>query len=112
MVKNLGQMITPAREKLDLSMHECARRIDVCPFYWHQIERNKEVPSSETLKKLCNLLGLDYELANSKREETKKNIKEHRAKEKAAEKRVVLWMRNRKKDPNDVLDHLIKEFGL
>lgn len=88
----LGELMTPARERLGLSMHECARRIGIAPFYWHQVERNKELPSEKVLKAISRVLCLPYETLNKCLEAARADREENKKKKadtRAAEKEVV-----------------------
>lgn len=100
--QSIGELMTPARERLGLSMNECARRIGISPFFWHQVERNKELPSEEVLKAISRVLCLPHETISEVMESTKKK----KADTRAAEKEVVMWMRQNKLDPRVVLEQL------
>jgi transcriptional regulator with XRE-family HTH domain len=103
----IGENIKPARERLGWSMSECARKIGITPFYWQRIETNKELPSEDVLKAVSRALFLDYPTMQKIRGQ----IKKEKSDTKAAEKKVLMWMRDRQKDPAEVLTVLEREFG-
>jgi ribosome-binding protein aMBF1 (putative translation factor) len=54
----LGSRLRAERERLDMSLRELARRIDVSPSLVSQIERGLAMPSVSTLWLLATELGL------------------------------------------------------
>ena len=104
--ETIGSMITPARERLGYSMNECARRLDISPFFWHQMEHDKELPSIGLLSRVCRLLGLDREAATQILEHTKKQKKDSRDIRKQGEKKVLAWIRSKKWTANKIEDAL------
>lgn len=105
--RKLSELITPARGRLGLSMHECSRRSGISAVYWHQIERDKNIPSPEVLKKVCRVLGLDYELAADICDH-KKELREQR---KFAAKDLVAWLFDEGMDLEDCMENFRERYG-
>jgi transcriptional regulator with XRE-family HTH domain len=57
---NFGEVIRKARRRLNLTQHQLAERIGVSnPFIGH-LESSKRRPSDQTLRRLADVLGLEY----------------------------------------------------
>src|ERR1043166_9591027 len=54
----IGDRVAEARRRLKIGQSELARRADLTPAAVWQIERGERTPSSDTLKKLCEALGV------------------------------------------------------
>lgn len=105
--KKLSELITPARERLGLSMHECSRRAGMSAVYWHQVERDKKIPSPQVLKKMCSTLSLDLAVASAvceERRDFKKQTKE------AAKDLASLLFRSGF-DVEDCIEELREKYG-
>lgn len=65
--KKLGLRIKNAREAKNLSQEQLAEIIGMSNNYISNIERNRSIPSLETLVKICNALDVtpDYALLDS-----------------------------------------------
>jgi transcriptional regulator with XRE-family HTH domain len=59
--QTIGDVIRDARMKLDLSLRDVTGKLDITPSYLSDIENNRRVPSEEVLRKLADLLKLDYD---------------------------------------------------
>lgn len=59
--KTVGDVIHDARAKLNLSLRDVTKQLDITPSYLSDIENNRRVPSAEVLGKLAKLLQLDYD---------------------------------------------------
>jgi transcriptional regulator with XRE-family HTH domain len=57
----LGDVIRKARVATDQSLREFARAVGITPSYQSDIENDRRVPSEDVLKKIADLLGLNYE---------------------------------------------------
>jgi transcriptional regulator with XRE-family HTH domain len=57
----LGEVIRKARVATGRSLREFARALDITPSYQSDIENDRRVPSEEVLKKIAELLSLNYE---------------------------------------------------
>ena len=58
---SLGEVIRKARVATGRSLREFARALDITPSYQSDIENDRRVPSEEVLKKIAELLSLNYE---------------------------------------------------
>ena len=65
--KKLGYRLKIAREKKKLTQEELAEKTGVTNNYISNIERNKSIPSLETVVKICNVLDItpDYLVLDS-----------------------------------------------
>lgn len=108
MDKTIGQIMTPARERSGFSMNECARKLNISPFHWHQIEREKRVPSEQLLKGIAQLLRIDLSSLKNAANASKKIKIENPSFE---EKTVIRWMRERQKAPSDVIKLFEQTWG-
>ncbi len=59
--RTLGDVIRDARTKLDLSLRDVTKRLGITPSYLSDIENNRRIPSEEVLRKLADLLNLEYD---------------------------------------------------
>jgi transcriptional regulator with XRE-family HTH domain len=59
--KTIGDVIHDARAKLNLSLRDVTKKLDITPSYLSDIENNRRVPSEAVLGKLAKLLQLDYD---------------------------------------------------
>ena len=59
--RTIGDVIHDARAKLNLSLRDVTKKLDITPSYLSDIENNRRVPSEEVLAKLANFLRLDYD---------------------------------------------------
>jgi transcriptional regulator with XRE-family HTH domain len=59
--KTIGDVIHDARAKLNLSLRDVTKKLEITPSYLSDIENNRRVPSEEVLGKLAKLLQLDYD---------------------------------------------------
>jgi transcriptional regulator with XRE-family HTH domain len=59
--RTIGDVIHDARAKLKLSLRDVTKKLDITPSYLSDIENNRRVPSEEVLRKLADLLRLDYD---------------------------------------------------
>jgi transcriptional regulator with XRE-family HTH domain len=58
-MEKFGEYVKSLRQKLDLSLREVARRIEIEPSYLSDIERGKRnAPAPDKLEKLASVLGL------------------------------------------------------
>ena len=58
--KSLGEVIRDARVGTGRSLREFARSLEITPSYQSDIENDRRVPSEEVLKKMADLLALDF----------------------------------------------------
>ncbi len=56
---NIGQKIRNAREDMDLSQDEVARRIPMNQSNYSKIERDIQEPNLAQLRRICQILHLD-----------------------------------------------------
>lgn len=59
---NIGRVARAWREKLGMSRHECAHRLDLNPEYYARLERGESMPSVESLYKLATLFNISVDL--------------------------------------------------
>jgi transcriptional regulator with XRE-family HTH domain len=59
--KTLGQIIRDARVAAGKSLREFARTLGITPSYQSDIENDRRIPSEDVLKKIADLLNLDFE---------------------------------------------------
>jgi transcriptional regulator with XRE-family HTH domain len=57
----LGEVIQNARVATGRSLREFAKALGITPSYQSDIENDRRVPSEEVLKKIADLLSLNYE---------------------------------------------------
>lgn len=57
----LGEIIRKARVAVGRSLRDLAKGLDITPSYQSDIENDRRVPSEEVLKKIAELLSLNYE---------------------------------------------------
>jgi len=57
----LGQFIREQRDKLDVSLRELARRLEITPPFLSDIELGRRFPSDETLKAIAKEFNIDVE---------------------------------------------------
>jgi transcriptional regulator with XRE-family HTH domain len=57
----LGEVIRKARVEAGQSLREFAKALGITPSYQSDIENDRRVPSEEVLKKIADLLSLNYE---------------------------------------------------
>ena len=58
--KSLGEVIREARVAKG-SLREFAKRLDITPSYMSDIENDRRIPAEDVLKKIAELLGLDFD---------------------------------------------------
>ena len=56
---SLGQKIRNAREDMDLSQYDMAKRIPMNQSNYSKIERDVQEPGVEQLRRICQILRLD-----------------------------------------------------
>jgi transcriptional regulator with XRE-family HTH domain len=59
--ETIGDVIREARAEFGLSLRDVTKQLHITPSYLSDIENNRRVPSEEVLRKLANLLKLDYD---------------------------------------------------
>ncbi len=59
--KTLGDMLHSARLKRNINLRQASRYIGIVPKYLSDIESNKKTPAGNTLEKIANFYGLDYQ---------------------------------------------------
>jgi transcriptional regulator with XRE-family HTH domain len=59
--KTLGDIIREARNNLDLSLRDLAKKLDVTPSYLSDIENNRRVPAEDVLRNIGRQLKLDFD---------------------------------------------------
>lgn len=59
-IQQLGKILLDARKALGLTQAAVAKELEVTPAYISMIERGKEVPSDEILKKMAVLFGEEH----------------------------------------------------
>jgi len=57
----LGEVIRKARVAAGRSLRDFAKGLGITPSYQSDIENDRRIPSEEVLKKIAELLSLDYE---------------------------------------------------
>jgi transcriptional regulator with XRE-family HTH domain len=77
----LGEIIRKTRVAGGRSLREFAKALGITPSYQSDIENDRRVPSEEVLKKIAELLSLDYEelmaLAGRFGEEAERYLRRH-----------------------------------
>jgi len=58
--KTLGEVIREARTPKG-SLREFAKRLDITPSYLSDIENDRRVPAEDVLRRIADLLGLDFD---------------------------------------------------
>lgn len=58
--KSLGDLIREARTPKG-SLRDFAKRLDITPSYLSDIENDRRVPAEEVLRRIAELLGLDFD---------------------------------------------------
>jgi len=61
MVKTFGQRIRELRDAADLSLRECAAKLDISPAFLSDIELGRRHPSEKVLAGIAKLLGTSPE---------------------------------------------------
>jgi transcriptional regulator with XRE-family HTH domain len=78
--KTLGDVIREARIPKG-SLREYAKKLDITPSYLSDIENDRRVPAEDVLRKIADLLGLDFDelMARAGRlgEETDRYMRRH-----------------------------------
>lgn len=59
--RTLGEVIHDARAKLELSLRDVTKKLDITPSYLSDIENDRRIPSEEVLTKLADFLHLEYD---------------------------------------------------
>src|SRR5262245_27419970 len=59
--KSLGRVIREARVKTGTSFRDFAKTLTITPSYQSDIENDRRDPSEEVLRKIADLLDLDFE---------------------------------------------------
>lgn len=77
----LGEVIRKTRVAAGRSLRELAKALGITPSYQSDIENDRRVPSEEVLKRIAELLSLDYEelmaLAGRFGEEAERYLRRH-----------------------------------
>jgi transcriptional regulator with XRE-family HTH domain len=81
--KTLGTVIRDARVQSGRSLREFAKQLDITPSYQSDIENDRRVPAEEVLKRMADLLGLNFEelmaLAGRIGEDAERYLRRHPA---------------------------------
>ncbi|MBE6536364.1 MAG: helix-turn-helix transcriptional regulator [Ruminococcaceae bacterium] len=74
---NIGEKIKNAREDMDLSQSEVAKKIHISQSGYSKIERGVQEPNLNQLRRICQILNLDpaYLLSIKTTSTTEKDLK-------------------------------------
>lgn len=59
---SLGELVNNSRVNKCLGLRALARRLDIAPSYLSDIENDRRVPSEEVLRRISEVLDLDFDI--------------------------------------------------
>ena len=58
----LGELINNSRVNKRMGLRDLARKLDIAPSYLSDIENDRRVPSEEVLRRISEVLDLDFDI--------------------------------------------------